>query len=85
MLNFELFISDCSLFDLGFNGSRFAWCNGQQDQDSIRERIDRAMGNAEYCKHFPRTQVFYIDPMGSNHHLLLVDLNFTSSKTPWTF
>ncbi|XP_054776753.1 uncharacterized protein LOC129285198 [Prosopis cineraria] len=51
----------------------------------IRERIDRAFGNVRLIEEFSNVQVFDIDPIGSDHHLLLTDLNCNSSKKVRTF
>ena len=47
---------------------------------TIRERIDRAMGNISLREGFPNLEIFHIDPQGSDHHILLVNFCYTKSK-----
>ena len=76
ILNFQKFVADCALIDLGFNGYRYTWCNKREGEHIIWERIDRAFGNALQCESFPNLEVFHIEPQGLNHHLLLVKFCF---------
>lgn len=56
----------CELDDLGFVGDVFTWRNKQTKSSShIRERIDRAVANAEWRMMFPFVQVRNGDPYHS--------------------
>ncbi|KAH6783287.1 hypothetical protein C2S52_008246 [Perilla frutescens var. hirtella] len=48
MLAFHNAISACNLEDLGFNGYRFTWTNGQSGTDNIQERLDRCLANQKW-------------------------------------
>lgn len=85
ILNFQKFISDCCPLDLGFNGSQFTWCKKRIHRAHIKERIDRALANVELREGFPRAQVFHMEPVGSDHHILFVDLCHTNVKAPHGF
>lgn len=72
ILNFKCFVAGCELDDLGFNGSCFMWWNKRDEPETIREWIDRALGNFYLRELFADLQVFNVDPLGSDHHLLYI-------------
>ncbi|KAI9099682.1 hypothetical protein K1719_024687 [Acacia pycnantha] len=53
-------------------GSRYTWCNNRPEA-LVRERLDRALGNVEFRENFAQAMVFHIDPIGSDHHTVVVD------------
>jgi hypothetical protein len=64
----------CELDDLGFVGDVFTWRNKQTKSSShIRERIDRAVANAEWRMMFPFVQVRNGDPYHSDHKPIVVE------------
>ena len=85
ILNFQCFVADCELMDLGYNGYRFTWCNNREGENIIRERIDRAFGNIHLREMFPHMQVFNVDPSGSDHHLLHVNCCYKGVKKARSF
>ena len=80
LLNFQCFVADCELMDLGFNGYRFTWRNNREGDDLIEERLDRALGNINLREKFPQLQVFNIEPIGSDHHMLLVNCCYNKKR-----
>ncbi|KAI9071304.1 hypothetical protein K1719_046733 [Acacia pycnantha] len=72
VINFQSLLADCNLMDLEFKGSRFTWCN-KRTRTTVRERLDRALGNMEFRENFDHAMVFHIDPIGSHHHTLPID------------
>ncbi|KAF7140294.1 hypothetical protein RHSIM_Rhsim06G0103400 [Rhododendron simsii] len=70
---FNGLVSDCSLLDLEFKGLSYTWSNNRSGLDNIRERIDRALANAEWRVMFPYAQVFQDAIIGSDHSPLLLD------------
>lgn len=44
---FNAMMRDDGLIDLGYNGQHFTWCNNREGTDRIRERLDRAIVNAD--------------------------------------
>ncbi|KAK4260674.1 hypothetical protein QN277_003758 [Acacia crassicarpa] len=84
ILNFQSLLSDCNIMDLEFKGSNFTWCNKRLGA-TMRERLDKALGNVEFREEFDHAVVFHIDPIGSDHHVLLVDYCFYEAKTPKPF
>ncbi|XP_021770766.1 uncharacterized protein LOC110734956 [Chenopodium quinoa] len=45
------------LIDMRYNGPTFTWNNGREGTELIRERLDRALANAEWLKVYPQTQI----------------------------
>ncbi|KAK4253026.1 hypothetical protein QN277_010863 [Acacia crassicarpa] len=84
ILNFQRLLSDCQVMDLEFKGSSFTWCN-KRVGTTIRERIDRALGNVEFREEFDHALVFHIEPIGSDHHVLLADCCFCEVKSEKSF
>ncbi|KAH7835784.1 hypothetical protein Vadar_029843 [Vaccinium darrowii] len=64
---FNNFISDSGLIDLDFNGINYTWSNKRAGDNSIRERIDKALANTEWRLKFPYAQVFHEPICGSDH------------------
>ena len=47
-------MDNCGLMDLGFHGPRFTWTNKSLCwQTTIKECLDRGLGNAEWATLFP--------------------------------
>jgi hypothetical protein len=68
MQSFRDCLSDCGLEDLGYIGNMFTWKRG-----ALRERLDRAVGNAGWPAIFPHTGVHNLTMTGSNHRPIMVD------------
>lgn len=52
---FANWISSCNLIDLGFSGPRFTWSNLRLGH--VKERLDRALSNADWRLLFPEAIV----------------------------
>ncbi|KAI9100792.1 hypothetical protein K1719_024154 [Acacia pycnantha] len=48
----------------------------------VRERLDLAFGNVEFRNEFDHALVFNVEPVGSDHHALIVDCWFCDDKFP---
>ncbi|KAL6191211.1 hypothetical protein ACLB2K_037602 [Fragaria x ananassa] len=70
---FQSFISNAHLRDLNFQGPEFTWFAMRNRRVYIKERLDRAMTNVEWCSNQTRTQVFHLPKVGSDHRPILVD------------
>ncbi|KAK4273760.1 hypothetical protein QN277_017095 [Acacia crassicarpa] len=84
IINFQKVVSDCNLIDLEFKGSKFTWCNNRPNA-LVRERLDRALGNAAFRDDFDHAMVFNVEPLGSDHHALVVDCWYCEEKSPKQF
>jgi hypothetical protein len=72
MEQFRNALGACSLADLGYMGLRFTWNNGQSDSGFIKERLDRAVANKEWCQMFEEVEVQILAARTSDHKPLLV-------------
>ncbi|XP_074274110.1 uncharacterized protein LOC141597542 [Silene latifolia] len=73
-------IHNC-LVDIPFFGPRFTWMNGQQDDNYIMERLDRAYATQDWFDLFPYTSVLHLPILISDHSPII--LRFTQhSKSP---
>lgn len=70
---FQNFISNAHLRDLHFQGPDFTWFAMRNGIVYLKERLDRALGNADWCLSQSRTQVFHLPKIGSDHRPILVD------------
>ena len=57
MQNFRNCLSYCGLFDLGFVGQRFTWCNERFGEQRTLVRLDRMLANEKWLGKFPTAQV----------------------------
>lgn len=66
MDRFRDVLQECLPADLEFIGDPFTWRNNNHKCDNyIRERLDRAVANSEWCAHFPVFRVIN----GEHRHL----------------
>jgi len=52
-------IKDCGLFDHSYNGPSYTWTNKRFSTNPTYERLDRCLGNADWCASFPNTIVYH--------------------------
>ena len=81
---FRSMVEESQLIDLKAQGQRFTWVCRREDE-VIKERIDRAMVNVIWLESFPRTQVFNLPIVGSDHGPILVDSDFRDGKSKKQF
>ncbi|KAL6225190.1 hypothetical protein ACLB2K_004041 [Fragaria x ananassa] len=65
--------SNAQLRELNFQGPEFTWFAMRNQRVYIKERLDRARANVEWCSNQTRTQVFHLPKVGSYHRPILVD------------
>lgn len=63
------------MIDLGFSGPRFTWSNLRPALGHVKERLDRALSNADWRLLFPEAIVQHLPRTYSDHCPLLVDLS----------
>ena len=66
--------------DLGWSGPSFTWTNKRKGFAHIKERLDKAVGNAEWRIEFPDVMIQVLSAVGSNHSPLLLTLNSKGPK-----
>ncbi|XP_042950048.1 uncharacterized protein LOC122282159 [Carya illinoinensis] len=69
---FRMSMDWCGLSDLGFEGSKFTWCNNREGDQFTKERLDRAMGNLMWSDLFCECNINVLAAQTSDHSPLLV-------------
>jgi hypothetical protein len=80
-------VSQCGLFDLGYDGPTYTWSNKRFTSTPTYERLDRCLANAEWCRAFHTTTVLHLPMMYSDHApiLLLPTSQRQRPKKPFRF
>ncbi|KAM7514177.1 hypothetical protein LguiA_003760 [Lonicera macranthoides] len=71
---FNSMMNECRLIDLGWNGTSFTWMGKRRGGVIVKERLDIALTNEEWCINFSDTTVLHLLKILSDHHLILIDL-----------
>ena len=81
------FLDNCSLIDLGFKGNSFTWTNKRMGRDNIKERLDRAVANAEWKRIFPKATIKHLPMLSSDHATLVINSHedIPSGPKPFRF
>jgi hypothetical protein len=56
----------------GYIGPRFTWSNQHTHNSFTQERLDRALGDREWCNLFPGATVSVLAAIFSDHNPILV-------------
>lgn len=85
--DFCCMVKNCGLFYLGYNGPTYTWTNKRYTTNPTFERLDRFLANVEWCHEFPRTTVYHLPMMQSDHAPILAILNSNNLKfkKPFSF
>ncbi|KAL0396708.1 UNVERIFIED_CONTAM: putative mitochondrial protein [Sesamum calycinum] len=70
-------LTSADVFDLGFEGDPFTWCNRHPEPETIYERLDRACADPSWRSNFPNTVVRHVPTSSSDHAVLLIDTDTT--------
>ncbi|WCJ31760.1 hypothetical protein M5689_013220 [Euphorbia peplus] len=73
MAEFQNCLEDCNLIDLGWKISEFTWFNRREGNDSIWERLDRAIVDKGWFDIFLTVTVLTLPRICSDHHPILID------------
>lgn len=60
-------IEQDNLFDLGWKGSKYTWCNRHEDESFTKERQDRALANKKWMDYFYEIRVETLTTLCSDH------------------
>lgn len=71
---FQNTLEGCGLSDLGYKGPKFTWTNCREDTEFIKERLDRAVANHDWCESFQGVEVLVGVAICSNHSPIFVCL-----------
>jgi endonuclease/exonuclease/phosphatase family metal-dependent hydrolase len=78
---FCAYVKQCSFIDLGYNGPACTWTNKKFTSTPTYERLDRCLGNVEWCKVFPSTTIYHLPMLYSDHAPILEVLNSSQPRT----
>ena len=73
------------LMDLGFHGPHFTWTNKSPLQTTIKERLDRGLGNAEWATLFPSVEIHHLPRVKSDHCPILLSTDPRERRPPKPF
>ena len=85
---FRELLNVCGLFDLGFIGQRYTWCNGRFGDQCTLLRLDRMVVNDGWRAKFPKAKVYHVFMAASNHCLLALSIkknNPQRKRQKWFF
>jgi len=74
MEGFRESLSKYGLFDLGFVGQCFMWCNGRFGEQRMLLRLDRMVANSSWSELYPKARVYHKSMSSSDHCLLTLTL-----------
>ena len=74
MEGFKECLSRCGLFDLGFVGQRFTWCNGRLGDHRTLIRLDRMVANVSWSALFQEAKVRHRSMSSLDQCLLILTL-----------
>jgi hypothetical protein len=69
---FQETLNDCQLQDLGYHGEAFTWSNNQEDDQHIKERLDRFCASPHWLDRFPRVTNYHLPSLSSDHNPILL-------------
>lgn len=72
VVEFQKVVFDCAFIDLIPSGNWFSWSNNREGIDAVWERLDRTFVNSTWVSTFPRTSVFCLPVIKSDHSPLLI-------------
>ena len=68
------------MFDLGFVGQRFTWCNGRIGDQRTLVRLDRMVANEAWLNMFPEAKVVHRSMAASDHCLLSLSVRMRETR-----
>ena len=82
MKDFRECLSRCRLFDLGFVGQRYTWCNGRAREQRTKLRLDRIVVSESWIGIYPKAGVNHFSMSISDHCLLSLSLHRRQPRKP---
>ncbi|XP_048596178.1 uncharacterized protein LOC125594561 [Brassica napus] len=73
-LPFKQMLHDCGMLEFPFTGDMLSWMGKRAGGSTVRCRLDRAVGNADWHEKFPHSAVKYMRLWGSDHRPILADI-----------
>lgn len=78
--DFNDLIADLQVEDLGFKGQLHTWSNNRRGSKRVMERLDRVLGNRNWCSSFPKAQYINEWVIGSVHSPIVLELEYTDQR-----
>jgi exonuclease III len=78
-------VKKCGLFDLGYNGPAYTWCNKRYSSKPLYERLDRFLANAEWCNLYPNANIYNLPILQGDHAPILAILHSKYKKPTYHF
>lgn len=87
MKAFRDVLDECGFKDLGFVGGKYTWCRESRGDNTIWERLDRAVATMDWIELFPATKVLHLECGSSDHkHLIILPKGIQNKRQkPWRF
>ncbi|XP_071939903.1 uncharacterized protein [Coffea arabica] len=79
------FMEEAEVFDVGFSGSSFTWCNNWRGHARIWKRLDRVLINGEFTESAPSISVVHLAHHPSDHAPLKISLASRMDNKPRAF
>lgn len=73
--DFNNWVSNEGLVDMGYVGSRFTWRRGVNERTFRGARLDRGLGSVEWLEMYPCTKITHLPAMKSDHTPLLLSFD----------
>ncbi|GAA0150559.1 hypothetical protein LIER_09479 [Lithospermum erythrorhizon] len=70
--NFRQVAEDFGIFDVGFSGFPYTWCNNFTSPHSTRARLDRGLASKDWSDEFPDARLLHLSSNTSDHLPLLL-------------
>ncbi|XP_048613065.1 uncharacterized protein LOC125587022 [Brassica napus] len=73
-LPFKQMLADCGMLEFPFTGDMLSWVGKRAGRVTVRCRLDRAVGNADWHEKFPHSNAKYLTFWGSDHRPILAEI-----------
>ncbi|XP_042950269.1 uncharacterized protein LOC122282381 [Carya illinoinensis] len=84
MRMFREVVEEGQLFDLGWKGLKYTWCNRHEDSTFTKERIDRAFANRGWKSVYSESYVDVLPAICSDHCPLLLSFHYNRAREGWS-
>ncbi|XP_074300254.1 uncharacterized protein LOC141631489 [Silene latifolia] len=74
ILDFNAYLLNCHLEDVGGSGCEYTWSNKQDDSTRGWSKLDKAPSNLSWFSHFPATYTAFLPSGVSDHSPVLVNI-----------
>jgi hypothetical protein len=82
---FRSLVKNYGLFDLGYNGPAYTWCNKRYSSKPLYERLDRFLANAEWSNLFPNVNIYNLPILQGDHAPVMAVLHSKFKKPTYYF